>query len=84
MIKESPLSFQVYCSACYGTEIWHLERITRLLIAAKVLLPPTDDPPPLPEPDIELIAELFIAHCKKIPCTGCAKKGMLTVQRIET
>jgi len=76
MFEHSSLSFQVWCSACYGTEIWQLERIARSLTAAGLL-------PPSSEPDIEWIAELFTAHCKVITCTGCAKRGTLTVRRVE-
>jgi len=76
MSEQSLLSFKVWCSACYGTEIWRLGRITRLLTAAGIL-------PPSSESDIEWIAEQFTVHCKEITCPDCGKKGTLTVRRID-
>jgi len=75
MTEQSPLAFNVQCTACYGTEVWKLGRITRLLKTAGKL-------PPEFESDIEFIAEQFTAHCKELVCPGCEKKGVLTVQRI--
>ena len=75
MIKQSALVFKVLCSACYGEEIWQLNRITRTLKAA-------DELPPGSESDIEFIAEKFIAHSKQMLCAGCGKTGLITVFRV--
>jgi hypothetical protein len=75
MLTQPSLSFRVWCSACYGAEIWRLERIVRVLTVAGKL-------PPSSESDIELIAELFSAHSKNISCPGCAKIGTISVCRI--
>jgi hypothetical protein len=76
MLKSSPLSFRVQCSACYGIEVWRLERITRVLNEAGKL------PPPPHESEIELIAQEFILYSKKLHCPGCGKVGAITVQRV--
>jgi len=73
--KHSPLSFKVMCTACYGTEIWTLGRITRLLTDLGKL-------PPEFKSDTEFIAKQFIAHRGRIHCAGCNKVGVLNVQRI--
>ena len=75
MITSPHLSFTVRCSACYGAEVWQFERITRTLVTAGIL-------PSAFEPDIEAIAELFIAHSKQLYCPGCNKTGLITVHRI--
>jgi hypothetical protein len=75
MQKQSPLSFRVQCSACFGAEVWRFERIARLLKEVGKM-PPS-------ESEIELIAREFIAHSKNILCPGCGKTGFITVQRIE-
>ena len=69
------LAFRVQCAACYGTEIWKLGRIVRVLTAAGKL-------PPEFESDIELIAEQFTDHCKQLVCPSCDKKNVLTAQRV--
>jgi len=74
--QHSPLSFNIRCTACYGTEVWTLRHISRLLIAAGKL-------PPTSTTDIELIAEQFIAHHKKILCPHCNRINVLIVQRVE-
>jgi len=79
MVTKSPLSFKIYCSNCYGTEIWKLERIAHALSG----IPGTGVLSPLPPtPDIEHIAEQFILHCKQMLCPGCGKTGTLVVSRI--
>jgi hypothetical protein len=72
---QSPLSFRVWCSACYGVEIWRLERIVHVLNVAGKLSSPN-------ESDIELVAEQFIAYSKHILCPGCGKTGTVTVNRV--
>ena len=69
------LVFKVLCSACYGGEIWRLNRISRTLTAAGKL-------PPGYESDIEFIAEQFIEHSKHMICAGCGKEGLITVFRV--
>ena len=75
MITQSPLAFKVLCSACYGTEIWQLNRIVRTLTIAGELLSEN-------ESDIEFIAQRFVAHSKQMLCSGCGKSGLITVFRI--
>jgi len=75
MAIRSALVFKVLCSACYGEEIWQLNRITRTLTAADKL-------PPGSESDIEFVAEQFIAHSKQMICAGCGKTGLITVFRV--
>jgi len=77
MQEHSPLAFNVRCTVCYGTEVWKLGRITRLLTAAGEL-------PPEFASDIEFIAEQFTAHCKQLVCPGCNKTGVLTAQRADS
>ena len=79
MIAQPPLTFRVYCTNCYGTEIWKLDRIARVLSE----IPATGIQSPLPpEPDIEKIAKQFTAYNKQVTCPGCGKTGTLTVSRI--
>ena len=73
--EQSPLSFKVRCTACYGMEIWTLGHISRLLIDAGKL-------PPSSTTDIEFIAEQFIAYQKHILCPDCNRTDVLIVQRI--
>ena len=80
MIMQSSLTFKIYCTNCYGTEIWKLDRIARMLSK----IPATGVQSPLPpEPDIERIAEQFTAYNKQITCPGCGKTGTLTVSRLQ-
>lgn len=79
MLTRSPLSFKVQCTACYGIEIWKLERIVRVLSEIPAAGVPVKLPPDF---DIEHIAEQFIAHSKRISCPGCGKTGTLDVYRI--
>ena len=76
MPKPPSLTFKVLCSACYGEEIWRLNRIVRTLTAAGELTPAD-------EANIEYIAEQFIAYSKHMVCVGCGKTGLITVFRVE-
>ena len=75
MITPPSLVFKVHCSACYGEELWRLNRIIRTLTAAGELTP--ED-----ESDIEFVAERFIAYSKRMVCVGCGKTGLISVFRV--
>jgi len=76
MTTNFPLTFRVHCRACYGAEIWHLERIVHTLTNAGVLSP-------LPETDVERVAELFITHSEQVACATCGKTKVLLVHRVK-
>jgi len=75
MTTPPSLTFRVSCTACYGAELWHLERIVHALKDAGVLSPD--------ETDVKKIAQLFIDHSEQIACSGCGKTNVLLVQRVK-
>ena len=77
MTTHSPLTFHVSCSVCYGTEVWHRERIVHALVDAGALSTTTDA-------DVEQLAELFIAHLDQIHCAACGKASVLTARRVKS
>ena len=67
------LSFEVRCSACYGSEMWRHGKIIRLLTAAGKWTESSD---------IEHVAKQFIENHKHIACTSCNRINVLSVKRV--
>jgi hypothetical protein len=78
MSTTHQLSFRVSCAACYGVEIWKLNRIVRVLSKIPDANMPAELPPDF---DLDFLAEQFVKFSKQISCPGCGKIGTLQTVR---